>query len=94
MGMSTETIQCGKREYTLECQITKNGHRFLMITERSFGRMSKVMVFQDHYQSFREALDRVCQSAPGPAGDGESGRSAESAPLGASPADLPQPTLS
>lgn len=84
--MSTETVQCGKREYTLECQITKNGHRFLMITERSFGRMSKVMVFQDHYQAFREALDRVCQSAPGPAGEADG-----SCPREASPSGRPRP---
>lgn len=69
--MSSETIQCGKREYTLECQITKNGHRFLMITEKSFGRLSKVMVFHDHYPAFREALDRVCQSTPAPAARSE-----------------------
>ncbi|MBL0349401.1 MAG: hypothetical protein IPP68_03360 [Elusimicrobia bacterium] len=92
--MSTETVQCGKREYTLECQITKNGHRFLMITERSFGRMSKVMVFQDHYQAFREALDRVCQSAPGPAGEADGSCPREASPLGAAPAEVPQPTLS
>ncbi len=92
--MSTETVQCGKREYTLECQITKNGHRFLMITERSFGRMSKVMVFQDHYQAFREALDRVCLSAPVAAGDADGSRLSEPSPVGAAPSDVPQPTLS
>ncbi len=66
--MSVETIQCGKRMYVLECRITKNGHKYLMITEKSFGRLSKVMVFHDHYELFREALEKVAQAEPSPAG--------------------------
>ena len=62
--MSTETIQCGKRTYVLECRVTKNGHKFIMITEKSFGRMSKVMVFHDHFETFRAALERVAQAEP------------------------------
>lgn len=62
--MSTETIQCGKRTYILESRITKNGHKYLMITEKSFGRMSKVMVFHDHLDSFRSAFERVSQAEP------------------------------
>jgi hypothetical protein len=64
--MSMETIQCGKRMYILECRITKNGHKFVMITEKSFGRLSKVMVFSDHFDMFREALERVAQGEPIP----------------------------
>jgi hypothetical protein len=66
-SMSIENVQCGKRTYTIECRITKNGHKYLMITEKSFGRLSKVMVFHDHYQLFREAMDRVSQAEPLPA---------------------------
>lgn len=62
--MSSETLQCGKRTYVFECRVTKNGHKFVMITEKSSGRLSKVMVFHDHFQAFREALDRVAQSEP------------------------------
>ena len=64
--MSVETIQCGKRTYIVECRITKNGHKYLMITEKSFGRLSKVMVFHDHYEMFREVLERVVQAEPIP----------------------------
>jgi hypothetical protein len=64
--MSMETVQCGRRTYIVECHITKNGHKFLMVTERSFGRMSKVMVFQDHYDTLREVMDRVSQMEPTP----------------------------
>jgi hypothetical protein len=66
--MSVETIQCGKRVYIIECRITKNGHKYLMITEKSFGRLSKVMVFHDHYDLFREALEKAVQAEPLPAG--------------------------
>ena len=66
--MSVETIECGKRTYIIECRITKNGHKYLMITEKSFGRLSKVMVFHDHYELFREALEKVSQAEPLPAG--------------------------
>lgn len=66
--MGVETIQCGKRTYVLECRITKNGHKYLMVTEKSFGRLSKVMIFHDHYEQFRDALDRVSQAEPLPAG--------------------------
>lgn len=62
--MSTETLNCGKRTYILESRITKNGHKYVMLTEKSFGRMSKVMVFQDHMQDFTAALDRVSQAEP------------------------------
>jgi hypothetical protein len=64
--MSVETIQCGKRTYILECRITKNGHKYIMITEKSFGRLSKVMVFNDHFDIFRESLDRIAQGEPIP----------------------------
>jgi hypothetical protein len=56
--MSTETLQCGKRVYLFESRVTKNGHKYLMITEKSSGRLSKVMVFHDHYELFRAALER------------------------------------
>lgn len=62
--MSTETLECGKRTYILESRITKNGHKYVMLTEKSFGRMSKVMVFQDHMQDFTAALERVSQAEP------------------------------
>ncbi len=62
--MSTETIQCGKRTYLIESRITKNGHKYLMITEKSFGRLSKVMVFHDHYDIFREALEKAMKAEP------------------------------
>ena len=62
--MSSETLQCGKRTYLLECRVTKNGHKFVMITEKSFGRLSKVMVFHDHFEDFRQALERVSQAEP------------------------------
>jgi hypothetical protein len=62
--MSTETLSCGKRTYILECRVTKNGHKYIMITEKSFGRMSKVMLFHDHFDEFRSALDRVTQAEP------------------------------
>ena len=62
--MSTETLQCGKRTYILECRVTKNNHKYVMITEKSFGRMSKVMLFHDHFDAFRAALDRVSQAEP------------------------------
>jgi hypothetical protein len=65
--MSIETIQCGKRTYVLESRITKNGHRYLMITEKSFGRMSKVMVFHDHYDEFLVTVKRVMEAEPLPA---------------------------
>ena len=65
--MSTETLQCGKRMYLIESRITKNGHKYLMITEKSFGRLSKVMVFHDHYELFREALERAMSAEPMPA---------------------------
>ncbi|MGQ0644363.1 MAG: hypothetical protein ACT4O3_02605 [Elusimicrobiota bacterium] len=64
--MSTETLQCGKREYVLESRVTKNGHRYLMITERSSGRSSKVIVFHDHYETFRGALERTMAAEPLP----------------------------
>ena len=54
--MSTETLQCGKRTYVFESRITKNGHTYVMITEKSSGRISKVMVFHDHFDMFRAAL--------------------------------------
>lgn len=62
--MSTETLQCGKRTYILESRVTKNGHRYVMLTEKSFGRMSKVMVFHDHLAEFRAALDRIAEAEP------------------------------
>lgn len=62
--MSTETLQCGKRTYILESRVTKNGHRYIMLTEKSFGRMSKVMVFHDHLKEFRQALDRIAEAEP------------------------------
>ncbi len=65
--MNVEPIQCGKRAYIIESRITKNGHKYLMITEKSFGRMSKVMVFHDHYELFRSALERAMESEPLPA---------------------------
>ena len=65
--MSVETLQCGKRTYLIEARITKNGHKYLMITEKSFGRMSKVMVFHDHYETFRAALERAVIAEPLPA---------------------------
>jgi hypothetical protein len=65
--MSIETIHCGKRTYLVESRITKNGHKYLMITEKSFGRLSKVMVFHDHYEIFRSALDRAMNAEPLPA---------------------------
>ena len=64
--MSTETIQCGKRMYVIESRITKNGHKYMMITEKSFGRLSKVMVFHDHYEIFKTALERVASAKPLP----------------------------
>ncbi|MBI4396399.1 MAG: hypothetical protein HY548_04840 [Elusimicrobia bacterium] len=66
--MSTETLQCGKRIYLFESRITKNGHRYLMITEKSFGRLSKVMVFHDHFEMFQAALERTMEAEPVPAG--------------------------
>jgi hypothetical protein len=65
--MSTERLQCGKREYILESRITKNGHKYLMITEKSSGRSSKVIVFHDHYEAFRTALERTMVATPLPA---------------------------
>lgn len=65
--MTTERLQCGKREYILESRITKNGHRYIMITEKSSGRSSKVIVFHDHYDVFREAIERTMNAAPLPA---------------------------
>jgi hypothetical protein len=62
--MSTETLNCGKRTYILESRITKNGHKYMMLTEKSFGRMSKVMVFHDHMQDFLAAVERVSQAEP------------------------------
>ncbi len=65
--MSTERLQCGKREYLLESRITKNGHRYIMMTEKSSGRSSKVIVFHDHFESFRGALERAMAAEPLPA---------------------------
>ncbi len=65
--MSTETLQCGKRTYILESRVTKNGHKYVMITEKSSGRISKVMVFHDHYDMFRTALERTMEAEPVPA---------------------------
>jgi hypothetical protein len=62
--MSAENIQCGKRNYVFESRITKNGHRYLLITEKSFGRLSKVMIFHDHYEAFRDALERAHKAEP------------------------------
>lgn len=67
MPMTTERLQCGKREYILESRITKNGHRYIMITEKSSGRSSKVIVFHDHYEVFREAIERTMVAEPLPA---------------------------
>lgn len=64
--MSPLTMQCGKREYVFESRITKNGHRYLMITEKSSGRLSKVMVFHDHFEVFRSAIERTMNEAPTP----------------------------
>lgn len=64
--MSTETLQCGKRVYLFEARVTKNGHKYLMITEKSSGRLSKVMVFHDHYELFLAALDRAMKAEPTP----------------------------
>ena len=65
--MSTEHLQCGKREYVFESRITKNGHKYLMITERSSGRSSKVIVFHDHYDVFLQAIERAMNASPLPA---------------------------
>lgn len=65
--MSTETLQCGKRHYTFESRITKNGHKYLMMTEKSFGRLSKIMVFSDHYDAFRQTLERSMEAEHEPA---------------------------
>ena len=62
--MTTETLQCGKRTYVFESRITKNGHKYVMITEKSSGRISKVMVFHDHYDMFRAALERTMATEP------------------------------
>ena len=64
--MSMETVQCGKRMYVIESRITKNGHTYIMVTEKSFGRLSKVMVFHNHYEIFRAALDRAMAAKPVP----------------------------
>jgi len=63
--MNSETPQCGKRTCLLECRVTKNGHKFVMITEKSLGRFSKVMVFHDHIDVFRQALERVSRAELG-----------------------------
>ena len=64
MNMGTETLHCGKRTYLLEARVTKNGHKYMMITEKSSGRMSKVMVFHDHFDTFREAFERIMKTEP------------------------------
>jgi len=64
--MNTVTLQCGKREYIFESKVTKNGHRYLMITEKSSGRFSKVIVFHDHYEVFRTALEQTMAAEPQP----------------------------
>ena len=65
--MSTESFQCGKRQYTFESRITKNGHKYLMVTEKRFGSLSKIMVFNDHYETFRQALERSMAAEHEPA---------------------------
>jgi hypothetical protein len=62
--MSTETLECGKRTYVFESHVTKNGHKYIMLTEKSFGRMSKIMVFHDHLEDFRSALERISRAEP------------------------------
>ncbi len=64
--MTTESLQCGKRQYLFESRVTKNGHRYLMITEKSSGRLSKVMVFHDHFEPFRTALEKAMKAEPTP----------------------------
>lgn len=64
---STQSVRCGKREYLFESRITKNGHKFLMITEKSAGRLSKVLVFHDYYEAFRAALEDGMNAEPLPA---------------------------
>jgi hypothetical protein len=64
--MSIESFQCGKRQYTFESRITKNGHRYVLLTEKSFGRLSKIMVFHDHYETFRSAMERCMEAEPTP----------------------------
>jgi hypothetical protein len=46
-----------------------------MITEKSSGRLSKVMVFHDHFELFRGALERVMKAEPSAASsaDGQAG---------------------
>ncbi len=68
--MSTSTLQCGRREYLFESRITKNGHKYLMITERSSGRFSKIIVFHDHFESFRKTLEQTMEAEPLPATSG------------------------
>lgn len=74
--MSTETLHCGRRTYVIECRITKNGHKYITVAEQSFGRLSKVMVFHDHFDEFFSTLERVSASEPLPA----SAEAAERAP--------------
>jgi hypothetical protein len=64
--MSVETLVCGKRTYDFESRVTKNGHKFIMIVEKSSGRISKVMVFHDHFELFRAALERIAKAEPSP----------------------------
>jgi len=49
-----------------ESRITKNGHKYVMITEKSSGRLSKVMVFHDHFDIFCKAIQRAMQAEPTP----------------------------
>jgi hypothetical protein len=65
--MSSETLTCGKRVYVFECRITKNGHKYVMITEKSSGRMSKIMVFHDHFEPFRGCIEKIMSAEPSPA---------------------------
>jgi hypothetical protein len=66
--MSMQSLQCGKREYVFESRITKNGHKYMMITEKSSGRFSKIIVFHDHYEAFRLALEQTMDAEPVTAG--------------------------
>gem|GEM_PF-2879503 len=61
---SKEILKCGQRTYILESRVTKNGHKYVLITERSFGRSSKIMLFHDHFDEFRASFDRVSQADP------------------------------
>jgi len=62
--MSSETLECGKRTYLFEAHVTKNGHRYVLVTEKSSGRVSKVMIFHDHFVQFKESLDRIMTAEP------------------------------